>query len=752
MECLRSFLRVDGETSLKGRVERSLDSPDANAARPTPWTLQTFLASALALAVCRGPPSADDDDVPPRASASGPRKPGMRRPPSASPLPDIPESDEGDAATADAVEVMLSDDSPSRRTPAGAAGGAPARKLSHRRSWSWSMQWSAGEPSAKARRKHESGERGTRAPAEADEADEAEEAEEADEADESDRADNCASARAAAEEGTGTSTAGSLAPSHSRSGSWSDWASVSAASWFSTMSPEAREEARRARALRKEQGKRDLANAEALRARAAEENDQLDRVMQESKLMHEHSLPLTTRSRDAAAACVFVTPPPKKYAAGGAKSGRDGEDADDFVDEAASPDLGPRTRSASRADAGEWVEVELRGMPSRWAKENDAASVAKNETETEEEPGRTIRASAFFATLDQRGARGEGSCTLYCVALAEWLAANPGRLPTECLPAAFLRASDASEASDTEDGASDAEAAEAAESTSDLMSSGAPGATTKTFRRSSSPPRFALDFIVTGAAREWRRLCADAALVARFPDKHFDLDTAAALHVPFSVEAEARASAAESDRSATSEAGDDATRETPLTPTGTKQKTGGETRGLLRAKIHHGASFVGFLRPPGVAKGDSPALDALAEAAPPLETIVAALAASAPSTYAVSWNDHFFLLHFRREAGETVAYVMDSLGERLCEGCRRAYVLRFDGESLGGKADTGETADAAAAAAAFVGDVLPSRALRDVGAQILAAASGARNAAEPDPETLMRRLQIEFHRVEAERA
>ena len=95
---------------------------------------------------------------------------------------------------------------------------------------------------------------------------------------------------------------------------------------------------------------------------------------------------------------------------------------------------------------------------------------------------------------------------------------------------------------------------------------------------------------------------------------------------------------------------------------------------------------------------------------------------------------------------------MDSLGERLCEGCRRAYVLRFDGESLGGKADTGETADAAAAAAAFVGDVLPSRALRDVGAQILAAASGARNAAEPDPETLMRRLQIEFHRVEAERA
>jgi hypothetical protein len=192
-----------------------------------------------------------------------------------------------------------------------------------------------------------------------------------------------------------------------------------------------------------------------------------------------------------------------------------------------------------------------------------------------------------------------------------------------------------------------------------------------------------------------------------------------------------------------------------------------KTKRLLRAKIHHGESFVGFLRPPGVAKGDSPALDALAEAAPPLSAIVRELAASPAPTcsYAVSWNDHFFLLHFRREAGETVAYVMDSLGERLCEGCRRAYVLRFDGESLSSlssrQSATGprdqdeapaeererEPADAAAAAAAFIGDVLPSRALRDVGARIL-----AKDAEDPDPETLMRRLQIEFHRVETERA
>ena len=798
MECLRNFRRVDGETSLKGRVERSLEASEANAARPLPWTLQTFLVSAF---FCRGPPSADDDDVPPRASASGPRKSGMHLPPSALPLPDIPESDVGDAASAgnaasaDAVEVMLSDDSPSRRPPAGAAGGRPARKLSHRRSWSWSMQWSAGEASTKARRKHESGERGSRAPAEADEVDEdgfsdvfSREGRGDDDVDE---ADDSASARVTAREGTGTSTAGTSAPvvsdgsrlSHSRSGSWSDWASVSAASWFASKTPEAREEARRARACRKEQKKRDLADAKALRERAALENNQLDRVMQESKLMHAHSLPLTTRSRDAAAACVFVTPPPK---ASRIARGPDGGDAEAAEDAAIGSETGSRARSMSRADAGEWVEVELRGMPSRWAANDASASKERPEspespesperptrsnvaeTETTATPARTIRASAFFGTLDQRGARGEGSCTLCCVALAEWLAANPGRLPTECLRTTTPERSEAEEA---EDGASDASA---------------DSADSATFDQPSSQPRFALDFIVTGAAREWRRLCADAALVARFPDKHFDLDTAAALHAPFSVEAEARAWVAESETGdETAFTRNETLRSASTSPrprgvdgdadpvaTATRETTQTRNTGcavpkrLLRAKIHHGESFVGFLRPPGVAKGDSPALDALSEAAPPLEAIVGELAASAPSTYAVSWNDHFFLLHFRREAGETVAYVMDSLGERLCEGCRRAYVLRFDGASLGGNATAEATdgvgdaaaglgskpAGAVAAAAAFIGDVLPSRALRDVSAQILAAVREERNATELDPETLMRRVQIEFHRVEAERA
>ena len=772
MECLRSFRRGDGEASLKDRVVRSLDPPEANAARPTPWTLQAMLASAF---FCRGPPSADDDDVPPRVSASGQRKPGMRRPPSASPLPDIPESGVGDAAaagdaasdaaTADAVEVMLSEDSPSRRPPAGAAGGEPlkpTRKLSHRRSWSWSMQWSAGEPSAKARRRHESGERGTRAPAEADEADE----EGFSDVFSRRRDENSAAEKndvSAAEEDTGTSTPAvpdATRPSHSRSGSWSEWASVSAASWFTSKTPEEREEAKRAREARKEKRKRDLADAEALRARATEENDQLDRVMQESKLLHEHSLPLTTRSRDAAAACVLVTPPPKPPR----RSERGDDDDDD--DGAAEDAQTPATRSASRANAGEWVDVELRGIPSRWAKKKAADSSLESFDAGESDAGQNdghwkIRASAFFATLDQRGARGEGSCTLCCVALAEWLAANPGRLPTEAMrtsiPSASFEAS--IEESPSKDGASDTEPSSDGEDASEK----------KRTPRFSLQPRFALDFIVTGAAREWRRLCSDESLVARFPDKHFDLDTAAELHAPFSVEAEMRFFEAESEAPPASDGSFSPPGSTAGLPTKKPKR-----KSLLRAKIHHDKSFVGFLRPPGVAQGDSPALDALAEAAPPLETIVRELSLAAtpatPSTYAVSWNDHFFTLHFRREAGATVAYVMDSLGERLCEGCRRAYVLRFDSESLEststfskpyaaeGKrefkdgATIAEPLDAAAAAAAFIGDVLPSRALRDVGAQILAAASGAGKAEQPDPETLMRRLQIEFHRVEAERA
>ncbi|KAM3232171.1 hypothetical protein P3L10_017530 [Capsicum annuum] len=42
--------------------------------------------------------------------------------------------------------------------------------------------------------------------------------------------------------------------------------------------------------------------------------------------------------------------------------------------------------------------------------------------------------------------------------------------------------------------------------------------------------------------------------------------------------------------------------------------------------------------------------------------------------YIVSWNDHFFILKVEKNA----YYIIDTLGERLFEGCNQAYILKFD--------------------------------------------------------------------------
>jgi hypothetical protein len=65
------------------------------------------------------------------------------------------------------------------------------------------------------------------------------------------------------------------------------------------------------------------------------------------------------------------------------------------------------------------------------------------------------------------------------------------------------------------------------------------------------------------------------------------------------------------------------------------------------------------------------------------------------------------------EETELIVYVMDSLGERLCEGCKRGYILRFDSASDRSDGEgEGEGEDrkgsAAAAAARFIGRALHS--------------------------------------------
>jgi len=48
-----------------------------------------------------------------------------------------------------------------------------------------------------------------------------------------------------------------------------------------------------------------------------------------------------------------------------------------------------------------------------------------------------------------------------------------------------------------------------------------------------------------------------------------------------------------------------------------------------------------------------------------------------PRIYIVSWNDHFFVLKVDVDA----CYVIDTLGERLYEGCQKAFIMKFDGSS-----------------------------------------------------------------------
>ncbi|XP_021738513.1 uncharacterized protein LOC110705004 [Chenopodium quinoa] len=49
-----------------------------------------------------------------------------------------------------------------------------------------------------------------------------------------------------------------------------------------------------------------------------------------------------------------------------------------------------------------------------------------------------------------------------------------------------------------------------------------------------------------------------------------------------------------------------------------------------------------------------------------------------PRVYIVRWNEHFFILKVEANAN----YIIDSLGERLYEGCNQAYVLKFDDSTL----------------------------------------------------------------------
>uniref|UniRef100_A0A0A0KUQ2 Uncharacterized protein n=2 Tax=Cucumis sativus TaxID=3659 RepID=A0A0A0KUQ2_CUCSA len=145
------------------------------------------------------------------------------------------------------------------------------------------------------------------------------------------------------------------------------------------------------------------------------------------------------------------------------------------------------------------------------------------------------------------------------------------------------------------------------------------------------PIRSDLDNLIRDGSAEWRNLCENKDYMEQFSDKHFDLDTVIDAKIrPLSVVAE--------------------------------------------------KSYVGFFHPEGL---EEEGVFEFLKGAMSFDTIwdeinLQAADAGESIVYIVSWNDHFFILKVEKEA----YYIIDTLGERLYEGCTQAYILKFDKETV----------------------------------------------------------------------
>ncbi|CAH9122045.1 unnamed protein product [Cuscuta epithymum] len=138
------------------------------------------------------------------------------------------------------------------------------------------------------------------------------------------------------------------------------------------------------------------------------------------------------------------------------------------------------------------------------------------------------------------------------------------------------------------------------------------------------PVKSQLDTLIREGSLEWRKMCEEESYRERFPDKHFDLETV--------LQAEVR-----------------------------------------QLSIFPEKSFVGFFHPEGM---EDEGFDFL-KGAMSFDSIwdeVEKGGAEDSLVYIVSWNDHFFVLKVEKDA----YYIIDTLGERLYEGCNKAFILKFD--------------------------------------------------------------------------
>ncbi|KAM3321454.1 hypothetical protein P3S67_002605 [Capsicum chacoense] len=141
------------------------------------------------------------------------------------------------------------------------------------------------------------------------------------------------------------------------------------------------------------------------------------------------------------------------------------------------------------------------------------------------------------------------------------------------------------------------------------------------------PIKSQLDSLICEGSMQWRDLCDNETYRERFPDKHFDLEI------------------------------------------------------VLEAKVHplsvvSKKSFIGFFHPKGIEEEEG---FHFLHGAMSFDNIWDEISKSSQEiprhgdscVYIVSWNDHFFILKVEKDA----YHIIDTLGERLFEGCNQAYIL-----------------------------------------------------------------------------
>ena len=287
-----------------------------------------------------------------------------------------------------------------------------------------------------------------------------------------------------------------------------------------------------------------------------------------------------------------------------------------------------------------------------------------------------------------------------------------------------------------------------------------------------------LDAVVVAGSRRWRGACQLNAMKAQHAQHGFHLDLQSALDARRELASAAVASeaglaldddaaaalsemakapelpAAEGDAEAASNKGP--TSELEL-PGDSPHAPSDPPLELPPGYVLHddpARSFVGFLTPPA----GSPLSDFLA-GAPGVQSVfrdAAAACAAAPrgACFVVGWNDHWFTVFFSR--GGKTAYLVDTLGSRLFEGCSRSYCLRFPTRSEEDDNNPESMSDAAfwkndagdAVGARALCAYLEQHASRTVLAEVARAADDKDASLEPN----LRRLQVELHILAAEMA